>query len=307
MTIQQLEYIVALDTYRHFVTAADKCFVTQPTLTMQVKKLESELGIKIFNRCFKPLRPTREGEKVIKHAYRVLKEVNQMKDYLKNRKKELSGDFRLGVIPSLAPYLLPLFLPAFIEKYPKVRLKIFEKETGNIIKAIREDSLDLGLLVSPLETPDLAEYPLFEEPFLVYLPDNHPLLDMEVVPASMLYAPDMLVLTEGHCFRNQMLNICGEKNASGFIYESGSIETLKRMVDKGVGYTLVPELSVENELSAFRVRRFASPEPVREIALTYGYNFANHLMIEHLADSIMESVKGRFRSVKPGRRIPIFN
>jgi LysR family transcriptional regulator, hydrogen peroxide-inducible genes activator len=308
MTIQQLEYIVALDTYRHFVTAAEKCFVTQPTLTMQVKKLEIELGVKIFNRCHKPLRPTREGEKVLRHAYRVLREVNQMRDYLRNRKDVLSGEFQLGVIPSLAPYLLPLFLPAFLEQHPDARLKVFEMETADIVKALREDSLDVGLLVSPLEAPDLVETPLFDEPFLVYLPQGHALLAHETLTPDMLDAGDMLVLTEGHCFRNQVLNICGEHGRGphgGFIYESGSIETLKRMVDRGVGYTLVPELSLPQGALPPGVRRFAHPQPVREVALAHGFNYTNHLLIDRLGDSIRQAIPTSLQAGDGGRKVGI--
>lgn len=308
MTLQQLEYIVALDTCRHFVTAAEKCFVTQPTLTMQVKKLEEELGIRIFNRCHKPLRPTPAGEKIISHAYRILREVNQMKEYVNNRKGLLAGTWRLGVIPSLAPYLLPLFLPSFIKEYPQVQLKVFEMQTADIIAALREDRLDMGLLVTPLEQRDILETALFEEPFLLYLPHDHPLgLKEEVNPAD-LDIGQMLVLTEGHCFRNQILNICGEQAQGGhhnFFYESGSIETLKRMVDQGMGYTLIPWLSAGEKRLPMRIRPFAQPQPVREVSLVYGHNFSQHTLLEKLAEKILQSIPAALYTGTPSLKVSI--
>lgn len=306
MTLQQLEYVVALDICRHFVTAAEKCFVTQPTLTMQVKKLEDELGIKIFNRCHKPLRPTPAGEKIISHAYRVLREVNQMKEYVNNRKGILEGEFRLGVIPSLAPYLLPRFLPAFMEAHPQTRLKIFEMQTHDITTALREDSLDLGLLVTPLEQRDILETPLFEEPFLLYLPRKHPLSVQETVHPHELQLSQMLVLTEGHCFRNQILNICGEQqNGRGqnFFYESGSIETLKRMVDQGMGYTLIPWLSADRDCDTGRTKTFEHPQPVREVSLVYGHNFTHHTLVGKLSESIKKALPKEIRQMKKGEII----
>jgi LysR family transcriptional regulator, hydrogen peroxide-inducible genes activator len=306
MTLQQLEYIVALDTCRHFVKAAEKCFVTQPTLTMQIQKLEEDMGIKIFNR--KPLQPTREGEKIINHAYRVLREVNQIREFVKYRKEDMHGEFRLGVIPSLAPYLLPLFLNYFIHCYPHTRLKVYEMQTVDLVAALRSDNLDLGLLVTPLMHRDLQEIPLFDEPFLLYLPENHPLSNIKTATPDLLDTSEMLVLTEGHCFRNQLLNICSEttrKINNNFYYESGSIETLKRMVDKGMGYTIVPALSVNEPFDSSRVKPFAHPQPVREVSLVSSYSFTRHALKKKLADCIRTSIPMTLKEIPAGRKIPI--
>lgn len=307
MTLQQLEYVVALDTCRHFVTAAEKCFVTQPTLTMQIKKLEEEMGIKIFNRCHKPLRPTREGEKIIRHAYKVLAEVNQIKELVRNKKETMSGIFNVGIIPSLAPYLLPLFLPGFIKKYPLIQLKIHELQTHQIVEGLREDRLDMGILVSPLEERGIHEHFLFHEEFMVYLPPGHPLQKEEYVTAQMLNPTQMLVLTEGHCFRNQILNICGEAasgNPLNFHYESGSIETLKRMVDTGMGYTLIPALSVNDAQMGAQLKRFALPKPVRDVSLACGYGFSGYRLLEELGNCIKEAIPESMKSVS-GKTISI--
>lgn len=306
MTLQQLEYVVALDTFRLFVNAAEKCFVTQPTLTMQIKKLEEETGVVIFNRNVKPLRPTREGEKIITHAYKVLREVNQMKEYLRNHKNILDHEYHIGVIPSLAPYLLPLFLPDFMKQYPHTRLKIHELKTHDIIQGLRTEEIQAALLVTPLNERDLEEIPLFEEAFLFYLPENHPLCSEHEITPNMINTSELLVLSEGHCFRNQTLHICresAETHHQGFFYESGSIETLKRMVDKGMGYTLIPELSYTPTDISCRVKPFGFPKPVREVSLVCSYNFTDHVLTQKLAESILESLPDSFKTQKRGEKI----
>jgi len=170
MTLQQLEYVIALDNYRHFVTAAQKCFVTQPTLTMQVKKLEDEIGIKIFNRSKKPLTPTKAGEQLIAKAREILRDVTELKDLVSNEKESMAGTFRLGIIPTLAPFLMPLFLPYFRKHYPEVKLIIRELQTLDIIKELKTDTLDIGLVVTPLDENSLKEIPIFYEPFVFTIP-----------------------------------------------------------------------------------------------------------------------------------------
>jgi LysR family transcriptional regulator, hydrogen peroxide-inducible genes activator len=307
MTLQQLEYVIALDTCRHFVTAAEKCFVTQPTLTMQIKKLEDDMGIKIFNRDKKPLQPTREGEMIIDHAYRIMKEVNKIREYVKYRREDIRGEFRMGVIPSLAPYILPLFLNEFINYYPETQLKVYEMQTAEIIASLRSDALDLGLLITPLLERDIQEIPLFDEPFLLYLPQGHELCSRNEITQDMLNPSKMLILTEGHCFRNQLLNICGEKamGTRSFFYESGSIETLKRFVDKGVGYTLVPALSMNEPIDSVRVKRFVHPQPVREVSLVSSYSFTRHALKNKLANCIRACITDELKVLKPGRKISI--
>lgn len=308
MTLQQLEYLVALDDCRHFVQAAERCFVTQPTLSMQIQKLEEEMGIKLFNRNQKPLKPTRAGAAVIGRARGILNQVRELKSFLDNERDSLAGELRLGVIPTLAPYVLPLFLPQFMEQYPQIRLKVYEMQTDAIVEALKTGTLDAGLLVTPLEDPAFSGIPLFEEPFLLYLPENHALSAHQLISPSQLDPRQLLILTEGHCFRNQVLNICQEDQAvgsTGFKYESGSIETLIRMVDTGMGYTLVPLLSVGETVARERIREFAEPRPVREISLIPSGGYHRHKVIQALAGSLRQAVPLEMLAEQKKNRIRI--
>ena len=293
MNIQQLEYVVALDRYRHFVTAAESCHVTQPTLTMQLQKLEEEIGVLIFDRTKKPLRPTPEGELIVVKARQILRDVGDLTDTGNVKKMTIEGEFRLGVIPTVAPYLIPLFLGSFIEENPDTIFRIEEMESENIIKALKEDRLDLAILATPVEEKDLNETVVYFESFLLYAPENHQILQGEYVSAGQLEASKVLLLTEGHCFRNQALNLCSErddeKNQARFYYEIGSIEALKSLVKRNMGYTLVPELSV-SEQDAKYIKRFETPEPVREISIVTHRSFNRQLLIDKLKASIRASL-----------------
>lgn len=308
MTLQQLEYLVALDDCRHFVQAAERCFVTQPTLSMQIQKLEEEMGIKLFNRHQKPLKPTRAGEAVIARARGILSQVRGLKSYLDDERDSLEGDLRLGVIPTLAPYLLPLFLPLFMAQYPQIRLKVYEMQTEAIVEALKNATLDAALLVTPLEDPTIGGEALFEEPFLLYLPHDHPLQRHPQVNPIQLDPRQLLILTEGHCFRNQVLNICREDQrvaTTGFNYESGSIETLIRMVDTGMGYTLVPLLSVGENLDRQRIREFTEPRPVREISLVPSPGYHRSKVLTAVAGSLRKAVPLEGLSEKKKNRVKI--
>ncbi len=296
MTLQQLEYIVALDEHRHFVTAAERCFVSQPNLTMQVKKLEEEIGVKIFNRDRKPLQPTEIGREVILRARQVLREARQLREFVNQEKESMEGEFKIGIIPTLAPFLLPQFLPLFLKENPRIHLKIQELQTGQIISQIESGKVDIGLLVTPIEEATIREIPVFYEPFLLYLPKKHRFLNEKLLLAEDLDPSEVLVLDEGHCFREQALSICRDVKsgtAIGFDYQSGSIETLKRLVRQGVGYTLVPELSVIEELDSEHVRRFTGPEPVREVSLVVHHNFIKQSVIDLLQATIRRVIPAR--------------
>lgn len=293
MTLQQFEYIVALDEYRHYVSAAEHCFVSQPNLTMQVKKLEEEIGVRIFDRDKKPLQPTKIGKEVILRARQILRESKQLKEFVTHEKESLEGEFTVGIIPTLAPYLLPQFLPSFIKDNPRVHLKIRELQTSQIISQLENGLIDIGILVTPLEESSIREIPVFYEPFLLYLPENHRFLEEKLMLADDLDPSEVLVLDEGHCFREQALSICREaKHGSsiGFDYQSGSIEALKSLVQKGVGYTLVPELSVSTENDGIHVRRFSDPEPVREVSIVVHNSYIKESVIDRLKCSIQEGV-----------------
>lgn len=297
MTLQQLEYIVALDNHRHFVRAAENCFVTQPTLTLQIQKLEDEMGTQIFDRSKHPIEPTPLGEMVILKARQMLREAQQLKELVNEQKNGIEGTFRLGVIPTLAPYLIPRFLRQFSTKYPKTRLVIREMESESIIKGLKNDLIDLGLLVTPLEENSLREVPLFNEPFLIYSSESHPYYSQKEVTAENLSDKGLWLLNQGHCFRNQVLNICNSVRSSpggNVAYESGSIETLKNLVKWNMGYTLVPELAVTHELNDPMLKRFSSPEPVREVSLVVHNSFTKEALLEKLRDAILDNIPDHF-------------
>lgn len=297
MTLQQLEYIVALDNHRHFVRAAEHCFVTQPTLTLQIKKLEDEMGTLIFDRTKHPIIPTPLGELVILKARQVLQEAQQLKELVNKQKDGITGTFRLGVIPTLAPYLVPRFLRQFSDEHPETRLVITEMESENIIKGLHSDLIDLGLLVTPLDEGSLREIPLFYEPFLVYCAENHAYYSKNTIKPEEIDTQGLWILNQGHCFRNQVLNICnrGSSASKNISYESGSIETLKNLVKWNTGYTLVPELSVLHSLSDPMLKRFEDPEPVREVSLVVHKSFIKEAMIEKLREKILANLPGHFK------------
>ncbi|NBC84188.1 MAG: LysR family transcriptional regulator [Bacteroidetes bacterium] len=298
MTLIQFEYIVALDNYRHYVTAAEKCFVTQPTLTMQVKKLEDELGVQIFDRSKKPLSPTRTGSFVIAKARQILREVNQMKEFVYLEKESLKGEYNLGIIPTLAPYLLPLFLGDFSRSNPEIKINITEMQTEEVIRHLHEGSLDIGMVVTPLEEGEMREIPMFYEPLLMYLSENHELYHTQHITPGMLNSKDVILLGEGHCFRNQALNLCqqrGENNTFQFDYKSGSIEGLKKLVQKGIGYTLVPELSVVDEMDSEFTKRFIHPQPVREVSLVVHKSFPKEKLLVEFQKHILNNIPKEFR------------
>lgn len=291
MTLQQLEYIVALDEHRHYVKAAAHCFVSQPNLTMQVKKLEEEIGVRIFDRDKKPLQPTLIGKEIIIRARQILREARQLKEFVTHEKESMEGEFTIGIIPTLAPYLLPRFLPAFIKENPRVHLNIQELQTSQIISQLKHGIIDIGLLVTPLKEASIREVPIFYEPFLLYLPENHRFLSEKLMLAEDLDPSEVMVLDEGHCFREQALSICKRAkygSSIGFDYQSGSIEALKRLVKSGVGYTLVPELSVIDEPDSIHVKRFTQPEPVREVSIVVHSSYIKESIINRLKEGIQQ-------------------
>jgi LysR family hydrogen peroxide-inducible transcriptional activator len=294
MTLQQLQYVVAVADTGQFSKAARRCHVTQPTLTMMVRKLEEELGITLFERRTQPARPTTEGHALIAQARVVLREAAQMKDLVRELRTGLAGSYRIGIIPTLAPYLLPLFLARFAKAHPEVILSIDELKTTRILGGLRNGTLDMGILAGPVEGEDLESIPLFNEPFLAYLPKGHALLKHKRIAARDLRKEPLWVLSEGHCLRDQVLRVCQQPSAAGhenILFSTGSIETVKRMVDSGGGLTLVPELAVGADER--NVRRFASPEPAREVVLVTRLPFVRRKALEALADAIRTSVPGR--------------
>lgn len=304
MNLQQLEYIIAVDQYRHFGTAADKCFVTQPTLSMMIRKLEEELGGKIFDRSRHPVVPTEQGKAIIVQAKVILREAGKLKDVFQSNTATLSGELRIGIIPTLAPYLIPVFLNDFLSSYPAINLKISETETDQIIDKLRSGKLDAGLMATPLNLPELMEDVLFHEQFVVYGNKDEELLKKKYVLPSDLSLNRLWLLEEGHCLRSQVLNLCElrrkELHNSNFEFESGSVETLKKMVDQNRGITILPELALK-DLTARemkQVRYFRSPSPVREISIVTYRHFVKENLIGALKASILKKIPSGMKKLK---------
>ncbi|WP_428328355.1 LysR substrate-binding domain-containing protein [Mucilaginibacter sp.] len=304
MTITQLEYIVAVDTYRSFVAAAEKCFVTQPTLSMQVQKLEDTLGVKLFDRSKQPVTPTEIGIEIITQARILLSESEKIKEIITDRQKELSGELKIGIIPTIAPYILPKILHGFIEKYPQVKLIVWEQTTEQIISELKLGMIDCGILSTPLHESNLTELPVFYENFVAYVSKNSKLSKKKNISPEDIDMEEIWILNEGHCMREQVLNICQRRKATQgfkhFEYNTGSVETLKRMVDQNNGATILPELALADltEKQLDKVRYFKSPEPAREVSIVIQRNFLKRRMIEALKNEILEFLPKRMKSKK---------
>jgi len=303
MTLTQLQYTIAVAEEGNFTQAAEKCFVTQPTLSMQVQKLEDELGIKLFNRNTKPITLTTIGEKIIDQAKMILKEANRMEDIVSTEKGFVGGNFRLGIIPTVMPTLLPMFLNTFIKKFPKVNLKIEELNTAAIIEELKNGKLDAGIAATPLDDVKIIEKPLYYEPFVGYIPEPHPLSKLKTLDLSDLEKMDVLVLEDGHCFRDHVLKICQTPNFSHtFNLKSGSFETLIHLANDGLGMTLLPYLQTRNltPQNAKNLRSFESPEPAREISLIYSKSQLKLPIIESLSATIESLMRGaiKFDNIK---------
>ncbi|MEM8907427.1 MAG: LysR substrate-binding domain-containing protein [Bacteroidota bacterium] len=309
MTITQLEYLVAVDMHKSFAKAAKRCFVTQPTLSMQIKKVEEELNVLIFDRSKKPVLTTEIGQQIIEQARITIQEAKRINEIVQSQKDDVKGELRIGIIPTLSPYLLPLFVTQFIQKYPEVSLVIQELLSQEIVDKMNNDLLDVGILVTPLNEKSIVEIPLFYESFVVYISTNHPLSAQNKIDFKDLDINEMWLLKEGHCFRSQAVNICGEDqglNSSNHLrFESGSLETLRRIVEKQFGYTLLPELATM-DLGQDRlqyVKTFSKPRPVREVSLVIHRKFMKRRLIELLKTEILDNIPEAIKANKKERII----
>ncbi|RYF86044.1 MAG: hydrogen peroxide-inducible genes activator [Chitinophagaceae bacterium] len=298
MTITQLEYIIAVDSYRNFGQAASSCHVTQPTLSMQIQKLEEELDVKLFDRSKLPVIATAIGAEIIQQARLVVREHAKIDELISYFRGEVKGELHLAVIPTLAPYLVPLFVVPFLDNYPKVHLRISEMPTEEIIKQLRNNSIDCGLLATPLHEKGIQEKPLFYEPFVAYLSKNSSLFNKTTLRPQDLHATNepVWLLDEGHCLRAQVMQLCRLRGTASkenrLLYQTGSLETLRRMVESHKGLTILPELSIANfrtkELDL--VRYFKEPEPVREISLVTHRHFVKQGLTDALGEQIQRVV-----------------
>lgn len=296
ITFVQLEYVVAVDIYRNFAKASEKCFVTQPTLSMQLKKLEDDLGIKIFDRSQTPVIPTEIGEKIITASREILAQVGRLDDLVKTYLKDYSGSLRIGIITTLAPYLLPLFAGNLKKNFPNVELKVEELITEKIVEKLKNDQLDAGIFVTPYNDNDIVEEVVFYEKMLVYAQKGHPLLKKKLLKVSDINPEEIWMLNDGHCFRSQVINLCAidpkRRNKLPYDLEGGSLETLMRIINHEGGYTIIPELATIESLYTANgtIAHFSDKCPLREISVCYSRHVSKRRLINLLIDEIKSSV-----------------
>ena len=297
MTITQLQYVLAVAEYKNFTLAAEKCFVTQPTLSMQIQKIEEELNVLIFDRSKKPIQLTDIGLKIVNQAKNIVNEAGKIKDIVEYQKGFIGGEFRLGIIPTITPTLLPMFLNNFIKKYPKVKLIIEELNTDEIMLRLKNGHLDAAIAATPLEDEKIKEIVLYYEPFVAYIPTNHIISQKKEIEISDLNLDDILLLQDGHCFRDSILNLCKNQDIATrntFQLESGSFETLIKLADEGLGTTLLPYLHTLDlkETDKLKLRHFKEPKPAREVSLIYPKSELKIHIIDALRNTISGVIKG---------------
>lgn len=288
MTLQQFNYIIAVDNERHFARAAEACHVTQPTLSMMIQKLEDELDLQIFDRSKQPVMPTTEGKLLIEQARVILQEVGKFKEISNSSRDEVSGELKVGIIPTLASYLMPLFIREFLHKYPLVKLIVEEINTERIIKSLKKGMLDVGILATPLHEASILEQPIFYEEFFLYTPQAQ---KKNFIVPEEINPHELLLLEEGHCLRGQVMNLCELRRNEDkrLVYQSGSLETLIHLVDSEQGITILPELAALrlSPEKQKQLTRFQNPSPVREISLIKHRSFVKSRLIDLLGEEIL--------------------
>ena len=302
MTLQQLKYIVALNEERHFARAAEACMVSQPGLTIQLKNLEEEIGIKIFDRNKVPLTPTVLGIEIINRAKKILRETDEIRDFVISKKNTLKGELKLGVISTLSPYLIPLFIKEMRKSTPKMHYTIKEANTGQLMHDLETGALDVALMATPTGNSNLIEHPVFKEPFVAYLNENHPMAKSDYYKLQPSDKAELLLLQIEYCYNAQLLDICGIKDPGKikeqFSYDISSIETLKNLVRAQLGFAIIPELSIINETDTKLFKHFKEPKPVREISFVTSDTFSKKMLLEKMNEAIWKclpaSIKQNF-------------
>ena len=308
VTLTQLAYAVAVDAHRHFGRAAAACDVTQPTLSMQIGKLERALGVVLFDRARSPVTPTAAGRRVVDQARVALREAARVRDAAGDPTGEVAGELRLGVIPTLAPYLLPRLVPELARRHPRLALVVEERVTDDVLDGVRRGLLDAALVATPAAGADLVERPLFREPFLGYVGPSHRLAGRTTIAPADLSLDDLWLLAEGHCFRTQTVRLCGQRGrrAGGGVapsgdvvactaavrFESGNLETLKRLVERDVGMTLLPALAAADLPPAQRalLRPFRAPAPSRDVRVVLRRGAERARLVEAVAAAIVATL-----------------
>jgi len=311
MTITQLEYVVAVATYKSFITAAEKSFVTQPTLSMQIHKLEEELSVRIFDRNKHPIACTEIGEEIVRQAKVILSEAGKIQEIVENKFGRVSGVFRLAIIPTLSPYILPQLLENHASQHPDLRLVVTEMQTQEITQRLKDDEIDAALLSTPLEDQRIKEHPLFYEPLVAYFgKDQKAALSKRMITPEDIDLNSIWMLNEGNCLRNQVINLCSDhiekvQADRSYRYESGNVETLRKMVDRNGGLTIIPELATfefgEDQME--NVRYFKGEQPVREISLVTNDHFVRLSVLDSLTEEILKIVPESMRVQKKNRKL----
>ncbi len=298
MTITQLKYTLAVAEHGNFTTASDKCFVTQPTLSMQVQKLEEELGVTIFNRSTKPLQVTEIGDKILSQARKIIEESTRMNDVISEEKGIIGGTLKVGIIPTVSSTLLPLFLNIFTKKHKNVDLKIEEFNTETITQKLEDNSIDCAIAATPLNSLKIIERPLYYEPFVAYVPRHHSLSNHDLLDVDDLSNGDLLILKDGHCFRNQILNICTLEDLNKqYELKSGSFETLINLSNSGPWMTIIPSLHSNNlsDKNLENIIPFRDPAPAREISMIYSKSQLKLPVINALITTISSVIRGQIK------------
>ena len=307
MTIQQLEYILAVDRYRHFARAAEHCGVTQPTLSAMIQKLEDELGVKIFDRRIQPVIPTNIGEKIIEQAKQIQAQVAQVKEIIYEEKHLVNGTFKLAVLPTIAPYLLPRFFPQLKDKYPGIDIRVIEKKTHEVIAGLLNEEFDAAIIASYPDSPHLSGEILFYEEFLGYVSAKETIFKNELIRTSDVSGTRLWLLDEGHCFRDQLMRFCQMETVKSnqMTYQLGSLETFMRMVENGQGMTFIPELAALqlNDGQKKFVRPFAIPRPTRSIVLTTRKDYIRKSLLEVIKKEVQQSIPNEMLTLQVGQTL----
>ena len=294
MTIIQLEYLLAVANCGSFSQAAEHCFVTQPSLSMQVKSLEEELGVVLLDRSKKPVVPTEAGEVVLEQVRETLRSFNYIREAVHELKGETAGKLRLGVIPTIAPYLMHRFMPTFVKEYPKVELEISEMKTADIVEALKRDQLDAALVAGGTCGEGIQEYDLFNDRFWLYVSPENPLFERSNVRIEDIDLKDLVILSAGNCMRDQIIELCQAKRQmpSHFSFESGSLETLMRIVDCTQSLTIIPEMAIDfiPENRRDRVKQLAKGATSRKISVAVRRTYVKGSIIKALNETILKCV-----------------
>ncbi|MBR5249023.1 MAG: LysR family transcriptional regulator [Bacteroidales bacterium] len=288
MTLQQLEYIVALDQYRHFVRAAESCGITQSTLSSMIQKLEQELDITIFDRSQHPVCPTPLGEEILRQARIILFNASQMEELVATHKGQSVGQIRLGITTTIAPYILPQLFKYMREHHPQVRLLVEEARSSVIVEKVEKAAIDVAILPTPVDRPDLLEIPVYREHFVAYVSPQESFYTQHQLETLSMSSDRVWALREAYCPNSGAFPFCQCNLCGSIVYEAGSVETLVRTVDANGGYTIIPELHIPllSETQRAHVRTLNNPNPQREIALVIRQDFVRERLLNILADAI---------------------